>query len=209
MKKQKKATSIIEAIIMILIIVIWVIWLFNIYTKSQKLSTSTKNKIEAIEIAREGIEAMENIRNTNWLVLWWDPNNCWNALNYDNACIWDTWVTHDITNWLYKIYTDSNWRWLLEAPTTSLTSKNYSNSYYREFFIVRKDNNWLYTQSWWTDFKPIYTREILIDYLDTGYWAHNSNNEKMLVNSIVMWTDWYGSWAHIVDLETMLTNWKK
>ena len=210
MNKNKKATSIIEAIVMILILLIWILGLFNIYTKSYNLSTSTKNKIEAIEIAREWIEAMENIRNTNWILLWADSKNCWNVSNYNNDCVWDNWSTHDITNWMYKIYTDANWRWTL-TKSSWLTSKNYSDSNYRNFFRVNVDTNWLYTQSWWTTFAPLYTREINISYPeDTNWdWTNNSNDEKMQINSIVMWVDSHWSSAHIVDLESMLTNWKK
>jgi len=210
MNKNKKATSIIEAIIMILILLIWILGLFNIYTKSYKLSTSTRNKIEAIEIAREWIEAMENIRNTNWVLLSADSKNCWNVLNYNKNCVWNNWTTYDIKKWMYKIYTDSNWKWTLHK-TNSQTTKNYKNNSYKNFFKVNLDTNWLYTQNWWTNFMPLYTREINISYPeDTNWdWTKNSNDEKMKINSIVMWADSHWKTAHIVNLETMLTNWKK
>ena len=211
MKKIKKATSIIEAIIMILIITIWIVGLFNIYNSSIKVANSTKNKIQAIEIAREWIEAMENIRNTNWQILWADKDNCWNTFNYNNNCIWNNSTTYDISPWMYKIY-NQNWRWKLLKASSSLTTKNYKDPNYRNFFRVKLDSNWFYTQSWWTNFKPIFTREINISYPEdtNSDWTQNSNDEKMNIHSIVMWTDWFWSWsAHIVDLEWMLTNWKK
>jgi len=210
MNKNIKATSIIEAIIMILILLIWILGLFNIYIKSYNLSTSTKNKIEAIEIAREWIEAMENIRNTNWILLWADAKNCWNVLNYNNNCVWDNWNTYDITSWMYKIYTDSNWRWTL-SKASWLTSKDYKNTSYRNFFRVNLDTNWLYTQNWWTNFTPIYTREINISYPEDtdSSWTANSNDEKMQINSIVMWLDSHWNTAHSINLESLITNWKK
>ncbi len=207
MKKNKKATSIIEAIIMILILLIGILWLFNIYTKSEQLSLSTKYKIQAIEMAREWIEAMENIRNTNWILLWADQANCWNTLNYDNWCVWNT-SPKKISSWLYKIYTDTKWKWILEK--SSLTTKDYKNSNYRNFFRINKDSKWLYTQSWWTTFMPIFTREININYKDTNWdWNNNDKDNEMNINSIVMWEDSHWSWAHIVDLNSSLTNWKK
>lgn len=210
MNKNKKATSIIEAIIMILILLIWILWLFNLYTKSSNLSNYTKNKIEAIEMAREWIEAMENIRNTNWILLWADTKNCWNTLNYTIDCVGDNWTSHDIKEWLYKIYTDANWKWKL-SKASWLTSKNYSDSNYRNFFRVNLDSNWLYTQSWWTNFMPIYTREINVSYNDDTNWDSNtnSNDEKMTIHSIVMWVDSHWKNAHKVDLESIITNWKK
>jgi len=87
MKKTKKATSILEAMIVLLIIIVWVTWLYDIFNASQKLSNTTKNRIEAIEIAREWIEAMKNIRDTNWLMFGWDKTNCYNTLNYDSGCV--------------------------------------------------------------------------------------------------------------------------
>jgi len=210
MKKNLKATSIIEALIMIVILTFWILWLYDIYIKSYYLSISTKNKIQAIEMAREWIEAMENIRNTNWVLLWADPKNCWNSFNYDINCVGSDNDTYDIKSWLYKIYPDSNWKWLLEAPNTTLNSKDYSDSTYRDFFRIRKDNNWLYTQSWWTDFYPIFTREINISYSDSNWdWTANSNDEVMNVNSIVMWKDSHWNEPHIVELQWILTNWKK
>jgi len=211
MNKNKKATSIIEAIVMILILLIWILGLFNIYTKSYNLSTSTKNKIEAIEIAREWIEAMENIRNTNWILLWADSKNCWNVLNYNNNCVWDNWRTYDIITWMYKIYTDSSWKWTLSGSTSSFTTKDYKNSNYRNFFRVNLDTNWLYTQNWWTPFAPLYTREINVSYNDDTNWDSNtdSNDEKMTIHSIVMWVDSHWNSAHIIDLESMITNWRK
>ena len=56
-------------------------------TSSQKLANSTEQRIEAIQIARDGIEAFINIRDTNWVLFAADYENCWNALNYDDTCI--------------------------------------------------------------------------------------------------------------------------
>ena len=89
MKKSIKATSILEAMIVLLIIVTWIIGLYNIFNESLKLSETTKNRIEAIEIAREWIEAMKNIRDTNWLMFGWDTKNCFNTFNYNPQCVWN------------------------------------------------------------------------------------------------------------------------
>ena len=63
---------------------------------SQKLAGSTGNKIEAIQIARDGLEAMMNIRDTNWLLFSADRKNCWNVRNYNVNCIGDTTLANDI-----------------------------------------------------------------------------------------------------------------
>jgi hypothetical protein len=61
--------------------------MYDVFSSSQKLSSATKYRIEAISIAREGIEAVTNIRDTNAILFASDLDNCWNVLNYDNRCI--------------------------------------------------------------------------------------------------------------------------
>lgn len=195
MKKSQNATSIIEAMIVMLIVVSWVIWMYNIYNQSTKLSNTTKNRIEAIEIAREWIEAMKNIRDTNWLLFWADNTNCWNVLNYNSSCVWDAWITSDISSWSYIIYQGSDNRWKLDSRTTWAFWTWYINR-----FEVQKDLNWLYTQTWWTAFNPIFTREIKIFY---------PNNHKMSVTSLVQWVDNSSLNPHKVELNLELNNWAK
>jgi len=196
MKKTKNATSILEAMIVMLIIVVWVVGLFSIFNNSQKLSNTTKNRIEAIEIAREWIEAMKNIRDTNWLMFGWDKDNCFNTLNYDSNCVWG-WSYNKINNnKSYIIFQDinDNFKWkLAEKP-----SWNFTNSTYRNNFRVYK-NDWFYTQTWTTN-PTIFTREIKITH-STSTW--------FTVNSIVQWADSSKNWAHKVELKDLITNWKK
>lgn len=185
----------------LLIITVWIVWVFTIYSNSRKLSDTTKYRIEAIEIAREGIEAMKNIRDTNYLALGSDTVNCWNTFNYNWNCVWITspYTSTDISSWSYIIYQDSlSNRWLLSWTTTW----NYSESAYRNNFKIKKDSNWFYTQSGWiVDLKPIFTREIQISY------PSSSNDSKMDVKSLVQWAD--SSGTHKVDLVLELHNRKK
>lgn len=50
----------------------------------------TENNIKAINIAREGIEGMINIRDTNWLRFSSDKANCWRVDAYVATCIGNT-----------------------------------------------------------------------------------------------------------------------
>ena len=68
MKKSKMATTIAEAMVVTLIIVMWLTWVYSIYSASTKVTNNVETKIKAIQIAREWIEAMTNIRDTNWLI---------------------------------------------------------------------------------------------------------------------------------------------
>jgi len=215
MKSSKKATSIVEAMVVMLIVVSWVVWMYTVFNESQQLSNTSANKIQAIQIAREWIEAMKNIRDTNWILYWSDTKNCWNTLNYQSNCVWAstpftaTDIEHDTS---YKIYQDTDNRWKLKDETPP--ADGFKNSWYRTNFKVWLDINWFYTQSWGlidstNPLKPLFTREIKIKYIDTNWWTANSNDEKMQVTSLVQWVDSASTQAHKVEFTTILTNWKK
>jgi hypothetical protein len=210
----KKATSIVEAMVVLLIVVSWVVWMYQVFWNSQKLSNSTGNKIQAIQIAREGIEAMKNIRDTNWILFWSDTPNCWNVLDYNNSCVWDNSTTNDISAWSYKIYQNTDNKWKIIKKITSETS--FLKSAYRNEMKVWLDSNWFFTQSWAiTEIKPLFTREIKIKYLDDWIVPDNisaskpSNEEKIEVISLVQWVDNSSTKVHKVEFTSILTNWKK
>lgn len=198
---NKKATSIAEALVVMLIIVTWVTWMYNILKKSTDLTTSVENKIKAIQIARQWIEAFTNIRDTNWILFSSDYKNCWNVLNYNSNCIWNATNANDIANnWSYVIYKDSNSRWKLASKATWI----YSNATYINNFRVWLDSGWIYTQTWTlNNLTPFFTRELKITYT----W-NNSNNSDLTVKSIVQRLDWTSTQPHKVEFSQKLTNWK-
>lgn len=207
MKSNKLWTTIIEAMIAMFIIVVWILWVYTIHTKSQKLSTTTENRLKAISIAREWIEVMQNIRDTNWILFWADPQNCWNVQDYNINCLWNN--SYKIATWSYKTYKDIDNRWKIFSWTTVWL--DYGTGTYRTDFEVKLDTNWLYTQSWWIiQFTPLFTRRIEISYPEdtNSDTFNNENDEKMLVKSIVSWADNSKKWFYTVTLENLLTNWK-
>nr|MDD3719912.1 hypothetical protein [Candidatus Gracilibacteria bacterium] len=209
MKYSKSGTTIIEAVIALVIIVIGIIGLYNINDKSQKLATSTENRIKAISIAREGIEVLQNIRDTNWIIFGSDTRNCWNSYNYDVTCLGNTGVGPKIPAGNYIIYKDIDNRWKLQSK---VLVGDYSSATYRATFKVYIDTtDGLYTQSGGTSFTPLFTRVINISYPEdtNGDTIFNANDEKMLVKSIVSWSDNSKNGFYTTSLENLLTNWKR
>jgi Tfp pilus assembly protein FimT len=213
---NKKATSVVEAIVVLSIIVSWVIWMYKVFWNSQKLANSTSNKIQAIQMAREWIEAIKNIRDTNWLLFGSDSKNCWNVSNYNNNCVWipETNNTNiDIQEWSYKIYQLQNNRWYLSPKLTDKTK--FIDKNYREEMEVFQDSKWFFTQTWTlsssgnSKIKPLFTREIKVQYLDENWNSWNSNSYKMKVTSLVQWVDNSTSRTQKVEFISILTNWKK
>jgi len=117
MQISEKASSLIEVMIAMLIITVWIIWLYTINDSAQKLSSGVKNRIQAVSIAREWLEATTNIRDTNFKIYPWDTKNCWNIQNYVATCLWDTSSTNRIQTWSYIIYQNTDNRWYLEKQT--------------------------------------------------------------------------------------------
>lgn len=192
--------------------------MFQVFTQSQKLSNSTANKIQAIQIAREGIEAVKNIRDTNWILFWSDTNNCWNVIDYDNDCVGTVradikirwWNAGSNKRW-YKIFQGVNNRWQLERVEANEAFFTHTNSTFRNQFKVWYDSNWLYTQSWSiSDTKPLFTRLINFKYTntDSNPLVQRERDEKVTVTSIVEWSDNSSSNPHKVEFSTVLTNWK-
>lgn len=198
MKKSINWTTIIEAMVVMLILTIWIVWAYNIFWNSMKLADSTDYKLTAVWIAREWLEAISNIRDTNWDLFWANTTNCWLTYNYNSSCITDN--TKSIPAWSYILYTDINNRWYLSWATTwTWFDNNYKNN-----FKVNKDTSWLFTQSGWTSFFPTFTREIKISYKNP-----TTPPEEADIESIVRWVDNSSSQFHEVKLQVTLTNWKK
>lgn len=207
MKKSKMATTIVEAIIVTLVIVMWLTWVYSIYSASIKETNAVETKIQAIQIAREWIEAITNIRDTNWLLYSSDKKNCWKTFNYDVSCIWNSTFSNNIKNaWNYKIYRDIDNRWILEEDILWLAWDDYTTALYKNFYSVWLDTNSLYTQSWATSIlKNNYTRQIKTSYISPPNWTINDWIE---VKSIVRWVDSVTTKNHEIELKTIITNYK-
>jgi len=207
MQFSKKATSLVEAMIIMAIISLWVAWVYDFYISSERLAANTSDRIKAIQIAREWIEWITNIRNTNWLLFGGDYTNCWNVQSYDIACIGDSSTTRDIANWSYIISQDTEFRWHLNEI---ITWDTYFGGTYRRDYWAEITANWFYNQQVSPPWYPnaYFTREIIISYPDDTNWdgTNDSNDEKMFVRSFVQWGD--TTPPHRVELTTTLTNWK-
>lgn len=210
MKKSKIATTIAEAMVVMTVIVIGLTWIYRIYSESSRLSNSVEIKIQAIQIAREWIEAITNIRDTNWILYSSDKNNCWKTLNYNSWCIWNTSPNNIANNWNYKVYRNSANRWQLESDWW-LIWDDFSTTNYKDFYKIFLDQNSLYTHTYtWdtrtlTNTKWVFTRQIKTSYVDPGDW--NTNN-WLQVRSIVKWVDSWWTNINEIVLETILTNHK-
>lgn len=212
-KNSNRASTLIEALVVLVIISLWILGSYNVFIESQQLSVSTKYRVEAIQIARDGLEAIQNIRDTNWILYAADRKNCWNVLNYDGNCVGDTTRNFDIelgNNQSFRIQRNAQNQFILDVQNHG-GNNTISDTNFRNRFQIQKDARWFYTQGNGTNFVPLFTREIQITYFEdtNGDTNMNSNDEKMRVNSIVQWIDPSKTSPYTINMSTILSNWKE
>ncbi|HBB27125.1 TPA: hypothetical protein DCZ36_01340 [Candidatus Gracilibacteria bacterium] len=202
MFKNERGNSIIEVMVVIVILTIGITGAYGILDSGQKLSATSENRIKAINIAREGMESVENIRDTNWIKFSSDYEHCWKVKDYNAECIGVS--GREFSSGSY-VLVQSGVLWTLSG--TIVPSPTYST--YRDQFPLFLNDKGLTsnsgsstkcTSSITANCRTIYTREIQISHPDSDH---------MKVNSIVTWVDSSKRGSHTINLETILTNWKK
>ena len=112
LSKNKKGETILETIIAMGILAIGITLASSIIGSSLRNINASKNRIIAINIAREGIEAMRNIRDTNWLKFSSNRRACWNHDPVLDTC--DVNNPNPILPGDYLIYKDTTQKWQLD-----------------------------------------------------------------------------------------------
>lgn len=192
-----RGNSIIEVMVVIVILTIGIVGAYGIVSRWQNVARTTEKRIQAINLAREGIEAVQNIRDTNWILFSSDYTHCWMSNKYiASGCIDNIVPADSYSNGDYILMLDGNKRWILtSSPNTS----------------IYLDANWLPEQ--WPasppttlcnttttkNCKTIFTRKITLSYPGV---------DKLKVTSLVSWRDQSSKNPHDIKLETILTNWK-
>ena len=203
--KSTQGSTMVELMAVLAIIGMWVAALLETIWSGMYFAKDVENNIKAINLAREGIEGMTNIRDTNWLRFSSDRRNCWRTKDYQWGCINSPTFSWLIGSGSYTIY-PKNGAWYLSGITSppSYTS-NWAS--YANIFKVGLDSGGFWTQTGVVASPKcssdvnvgcltIFTREININVTGTG---------MMNVQSIVRWQ---GKRDRSVILETVLTNWK-
>lgn len=167
-----------------------------------RYANDTENNIKAINIAREWIEAVINIRDTNWLRFSSDRTNCWIVKDYQTTCIGNG-APPAITTGPYTIIS-ANGAWYLSWVISGIDPLT-SWPAYKSQFQIGIDSNGFYTQTGITNIScdsartkncvTNFTREVYI----------STNPGIIAIKSVARW---YQERPRSVTIETTLTNWK-
>ena len=157
--KKTKGESLLEGIIAFTILGLGIAFSGVIMGTSIRNMDNSKNRVIAINAAREGIEAMRNIRDTNWLAYSTKRRSCWNHMPQKNPSTGCT--TSLISPGRYIIYKDGTYRWRLTPisadgahSSAALPSTTDLQIYYDNNNLYRADN------SKWVDARTLYSVDI-------------------------------------------------
>lgn len=109
--RNTKGETLAETIIALSVLAIGITIASTIIVNSMRNLQNAKNRVVAVNIAREGIEAMRSIRDSNWLLYSDRRRSCWNHDPSAGAC---TDGSDPILPGTYIIYKHSDGSWRLQ-----------------------------------------------------------------------------------------------
>lgn len=113
--RKTKGETILETVIAMAILASGIMISSAIIGASIRNMNASKNRIIAVNIAREGIEAMRNIRDTNWLKYKHKIRQCWNYMPPQNpSTVCGGTMAETIPAGTFIIYKQDTGRWRLE-----------------------------------------------------------------------------------------------
>lgn len=204
-KYNKNWFSIIEILVWIFIFTLWITWVYAIISSTLRINDYNENYIIASNLAREQLELVRNIRDSNYSKL--KPYNLKNP----------AWTTYNVEdrfeyNKNYKIENDYSttstfpikveeivdfWEWVSEIKGKMLA--------YR--LCLDSENRYTYDCITTWNKETIFYRYIGIDEVKyDNAWVEEIIDDSFLINSKVVW---YKKWYHEFEVKSIITDWKR
>ena len=162
--KKTKGESLLEGIIAFTILGMGIAFSGVIMGTSIRNMDNAKNRVIAINAAREGIEAVRNIRDTNWLKYSTKRRSCWNHMPQKDQTTGCT--SKLIEPGRYIIYKqDGTLRWMLSSISSgnaTITQDNPPDDTTKDVIFYNNINENLYgvDNSTWVDARTLYAVDI-------------------------------------------------
>lgn len=201
-KINKKAMSIIEVMIAIFIFTMWIASVFMIITSAWNINSYNKDFIIASNLAREQVELIRNIRDTNYKKF-----QKWNMLrpkSWNYNTVFKEWNFYKIENWnwvgWFHIKTST---WVVISDFKSALKDNTNNLKEEYRLCLDSDNKYVYCEATSLKKTPFY-KYIEIQKITKADGTKIENSFK--INSKVYWNK---KGIHKVEIPTILADYKR
>ena len=204
-KNNKKWFSIIEVLVWIFIFTLGMVWVYAIISSILRVNDTNEDYIIASNLAREQLELVRNIRDSNYKVL--KPYNLKNPS-------WNSFTSGDKFefNKKYKIENDYSslatfpikveeitdfWEWISEI---NWKMRNYN-------LCLDSKNRYTYNCITTWNKKTEFYKYISIEKVQfSSWWIIETIDNSFLLKSKVIWYKW---WYHQFEVKSVIADWKR
>lgn len=206
--KNKKWLSIIEVMVGIFIFSLGISAIFMVITSTLSVNTYNKNYIVAWNLAREQVELIRNIRDTNY-----KKYQKWNTLKpIDSTMDYNEVFTWSVDMWFLKLENDfgseeiiaNTWSIVWDFKSALQDSADTSEDLYQ--LCLDTQNRYWYCGGGYTIKTPFYRYIEIKPLEDWSGVAWNYVDSAFKVRSKVYWNQ---KWVHDTEIDTILTDWER
>lgn len=217
-RPKQRGETLIEIIIAMGILAIGSFVASILITSTLRSTLINKNYLLAVNLSREGMEAVRAIRDTNWLIFSHNTDDCWDVLDDETVqppvdCNNVNKLSSGAGKTYYRVnlnpinHATSPYKWVLEPAGASSDFTPATSAEDRKFYLLAPDsaNANLYRHQ-----KNDGTNEYVSG--DTSFYRAitiedvENKNDEIRVTSVVHWLE-AGEFNEIVT-ETILTNYQ-
>jgi len=202
---QQKNTSwfsIIEILVGMLVFALWLSAVFVLIISSLNLNDYNKNYIIASNLAREQIELIKNIRDSNYFTI-----HNWNQINplgdyNDVNNFFSTWTYYKIEN----DFNSSSFPIRVQKINNFWEGQSLLKSQMKSYQLCLDEKN-RYTYTCASSKETQFYRYLFIDSLQySSWWTIYTVPDAFVLKSKVIW---YMRGYHETEIKTILTDWKR
>lgn len=197
--QKTRGETLIEVLVAIVILVVGVLAALRVISLASVQNSLTAQNVQAVNLAREGLEAVREIRDTNWLRFAGERRDCWSALNNDCQISDDR---NSIKKGNYSIGFTSDYKWEM----TQFIGKelNLNDGGLDADFRLKLENGLYNDDAHAAGKDTVFFRQIKWEYLNTDGTTSDTTTDSARVTAKVEWYD-HGRIKN-VTLSTVLTD---
>lgn len=192
---NKKSFTLIETLVVIVMISWGIVWILTVLNYAFSSLDKVKKDVIAINIAREWVETVVNVRDSNWIRWAWKKEQCFLKSDPLNDFWWD-WCENDI--WIWSGNYILSWDYMswiyynkLISVTWELNMLNSISSEDANYAMCLKNSYWYNCQWWpfnsWDIAEWRFYRQI------KWVWLFDKVNDRQIICDNWLDDDWFGN----------------